>query len=188
MSALKVGRDGADLTVLRPFSRLQGGNLEINFGPAGDGTLPTSMTMPLLATGRWLDVNGEAIYGTRGFPWGSSKAECTADRANASRVDKCFTFSGTTVFIIYLRWPGVPDGGGGGGGGDGGDGRVIHAALVKPTAATTVTLLGHPGTELKHAETSDGFRISVPAMAPDELGCELDLCHAFVFKVTAVAL
>ena len=37
------------------------GNLEINFGPAGDGRLPTAMVQPLLGTGRWLETNGEAI-------------------------------------------------------------------------------------------------------------------------------
>ena len=30
------------------------GNLEINFGPTGDGRLPASMVRPLLGTGRWL--------------------------------------------------------------------------------------------------------------------------------------
>lgn len=40
------------------------GNLEINFGPTGDGRLPTAMVQPLLGTGRWLQTNGEAIYNT----------------------------------------------------------------------------------------------------------------------------
>ncbi len=43
------------------------GNLLLNIGPRPDGTLTDEETNVLLETGKWLDVNGEAIYGTR--PW-----------------------------------------------------------------------------------------------------------------------
>ena len=42
------------------------GNLEINFGPSGDGHLPSEMVQPLLGTGRWLKINGDAIYNSSG--------------------------------------------------------------------------------------------------------------------------
>jgi alpha-L-fucosidase len=41
------------------------GNLLLNIGPKADGTIPEGMQQRLLAIGSWLDVNGEAIYGTR---------------------------------------------------------------------------------------------------------------------------
>ncbi|MGA7719690.1 MAG: alpha-L-fucosidase [Ignavibacteriaceae bacterium] len=43
------------------------GNLLLNVGPKPDGTITQEQTNVLLSIGKWLDVNGEGIYGTR--PW-----------------------------------------------------------------------------------------------------------------------
>lgn len=50
-------------------------NLLLNVGPKPDGTIQPEHVERLEAIGRWLKVNGEAIYGTRGrvipeTPWG----------------------------------------------------------------------------------------------------------------------
>lgn len=42
-----------------------GGNLLLNIGPTDDGRIPVFMRERLLDIGRWLKINGEAIYGTR---------------------------------------------------------------------------------------------------------------------------
>ena len=53
-----------------------GGNYLLNIGPRGDGSVVEFEKEVLLGIGEWLDVNGEAIYGTEsaGFPdvpdWG----------------------------------------------------------------------------------------------------------------------
>lgn len=41
------------------------GNLLLNIGPKPDGTIPEPQKNILLSIGKWLDVNGEAIYGSR---------------------------------------------------------------------------------------------------------------------------
>lgn len=43
----------------------RGGNLLLNVGPKPDGTIPDHLAERLRDIGAWLDVNGEAIYGTR---------------------------------------------------------------------------------------------------------------------------
>jgi len=43
----------------------RGGNLLLNVGPTADGRIPVIMQERLSEIGKWLDINGEAIYETR---------------------------------------------------------------------------------------------------------------------------
>lgn len=71
-----------------------GGNLLLNVGPRGDGTLCPMQVARLKSVGAWLKSNGEAIYGTR--PW-----MVTAARADDGR-DVRFTSRGDHVYAIAI--------------------------------------------------------------------------------------
>ncbi len=53
--------------LIRHFVRLvaAGGGLTINVGPSADGQIPLLQQERLLDLGHWLEVNGEAVYGSR---------------------------------------------------------------------------------------------------------------------------
>jgi alpha-L-fucosidase len=72
----------------------KGGNLLLNVGPRGDGTLCPMQVKRLRAVGAWLRVNGEAIYGTK--PWSLSEAKTKDGR------EVRFTAKGGAVYALVL--------------------------------------------------------------------------------------
>lgn len=87
------------------------GNLLLNIGPKPDGTITDEETNVLLGTGKWLNINGEAIYGTR--PWkvyGEGPTESASGSFADQKVpfnakDIRFTTKGHTLYAIALGVP-----------------------------------------------------------------------------------
>ena len=60
-----------------------GGGMTLNVGPAADGKIPLLQQERLLDLGRWLDINGEAIYGTRPYKKFYEMKMVTVSRSDA---------------------------------------------------------------------------------------------------------
>lgn len=71
------------------------GNFLLNVGPTSDGVILPAFEERLTQMGTWLEVNGEAIYGSR--PWKSQNDTVTPGVWYTSKND--------TVYAIVLHWP-----------------------------------------------------------------------------------
>jgi alpha-L-fucosidase len=71
----------------------QGGNYLLNIGPKPDGSVPEESIRILEQVGRWLAVNGKAIYATDG---GASVSFGNYDN---------FTRKGNTLYVHVYFWP-----------------------------------------------------------------------------------
>jgi alpha-L-fucosidase len=146
------------------------GNLLLNIGPRSDGTIPEQVQQVLLDVGAWLNVNGEAIYGTR--PWrtyGEGPTKVTAgsfhdtDVANFKPEDFRFTAKGDALYIIGLAWPASGE-------------AVVRslATIVGSKPVASVDLLGGDPS-LHFEQRGDGLHVHLPARPPAK--------YAYVLRV-----
>jgi alpha-L-fucosidase len=139
------------------------GALLLNIGPRPDGTIPEPEQEILLEIGRWLEVNGEAVYGTR--PWkiyGEGPTEVfegafqDIKRTEFTAQDVRFTARGDTLYAIVLGWPE--------------SGEVVIQSLSTsqahyPAAIKQVELLGAKGA-VQWSRDAHGLKVKLPAEKP----------------------
>ena len=68
----------------------KGGNYLLNVGPTAEGIIPQASQDNLRTVGRWLKVNGEAVYGAAMSPFGEEFGEYTARGSRDVRGQKLF--------------------------------------------------------------------------------------------------
>ncbi|MCL3782548.1 alpha-L-fucosidase [Prolixibacteraceae bacterium JC049] len=150
-----------------------GGNLCLNVGPASDGKIPVIQQQRLMEIGKWLKVNGEAIYGTTKYrtSWQWSKGNrkfklrkdgdsyTTADYILHQTVDQqpgkavkqaFFTQKGNKVFAILPKWPG----------------KTMKITEVDATKVKSVSLLGVQG-KLKWKKSGKNIVVTMPTYDPN---------------------
>jgi alpha-L-fucosidase len=146
------------------------GALLLSIGPTAEGVIPDEVRNILAEMGKWLEVNGEAIYGASPWMWsgeGPTKMIrygpfCEADKLKYTARDFRFTVRDDSLYAICLGWPGNE--------------AVIEtiAKYVYPEEIQSVKMLGLDR-ELEWKMTSQGLKISVP--------CDRPCDHAYTFKI-----
>jgi alpha-L-fucosidase len=147
------------------------GALLLNIGPRPDGIIPEQEQIILREIGRWLAVNGEAIYATR--PWkifgeGPTQVKegyfTDTDRPPYTSHDFRFTTLGKTLYAICLGQP---------------EGQVLVSSLApsKGLLAGSINQVSLVGTSqpLPWSLDEDGLKVQVPAELPGQ--------HAWVLKI-----
>ncbi len=156
------------------------GNLLLSIPLRGDGSIDEDERAFLQGMARWMDVNSEAIFGTR--PWtvyGEGPSTVAAAQKGPfggardvqdqpyTAADVRFTTKDGALYATLFAWPA--------------DGRALVTALgvQAPASArvTAVALLGYSGS-LTWTQDGAGLHVTLPAAPP----CE----HAFVLKISGV--
>ncbi|XP_005420197.2 plasma alpha-L-fucosidase [Geospiza fortis] len=127
-----------------------GGNLLMNIGPTHDGRIAVVFEERLRQVGSWLEVNGEAIYGTK--PWRAQNDTVTPG------VWYTFTPKEGKVNAIFLNWP---------------VSRILE--LGEPRAKpgeTQVKLAGYRELLKWVALGEKGMVIALPQLTPQQMPCQ----------------
>uniref|UniRef100_A0A2K6U121 Alpha-L-fucosidase n=1 Tax=Saimiri boliviensis boliviensis TaxID=39432 RepID=A0A2K6U121_SAIBB len=134
-----------------------GGNYLLNIGPTKDGLIVPIFQERLLAVGKWLSINGEAIYASK--PWRVQWEN------NATFV--WYTSKGSTVYAIFKHWP---------------ENGLLNLVSPITTSTTKIMMLGIQGDLKWSADPDKGLLVSLPQLPPSAVPVEF----AWTIKLAGV--
>ena len=152
----------------------RGGNLCLNVGPTADGRIPVIMEQRLLDIGKWLEVNGEGIYGTKAWHNPAEfkkpvalkedkKEKSAAEAAETSTGRSVFyTIKGEDLYVLSTKWPE----------------KAIDIEGFKVAKDCNIKLLGSDKMA-KFKNKKGHLLIEMPKVTPNELNSK----YAYVFKI-----
>ncbi len=121
----------------------KGGNFLLNVGPDASGQIPPASVERLQAVGRWMKVNGEAIYATDASPF--------PRRLSWGRITQKRTATGaTTLYLHVWDWPA--------------EGKILLPTLAETPAKGALLATG---AAVSAEHTAEGLVVTLPAAAPD---------------------
>jgi len=131
----------------------RGGNFLLNVGPTADGLIPVIMQERLIDIGKWLNVNGEAIYETR-------RNTLTDEQFKECKV--YYTKKGKIIYAIITSW--LNDN--------------IELTINEKEKIKSVKMLGYNG-DIKWSVKGQKLIVSIPPLTINLLPC----MHAWSFKI-----
>lgn len=145
------------------------GNLLLNIGPNSEGEITTEQQDVLRKIGGWLQVNGEAIYGSR--PWlvaaegdvkGTSGAFSDNKESEYTAQDIRFTMKGDNLYAISLSWTNE---------------EITIRSITDGLKINNVSMLGSDE-KIAWQQASDGLKIKFPKEKPTEYAHTLKITYS----------
>ncbi|HEY3244269.1 MAG TPA: alpha-L-fucosidase [Phycisphaerae bacterium] len=124
----------------------KGGNFLLNVGPTAEGRIPPESVERLHQIGRWMEANGDSIYGTsagpfKSLPWGRCTQKALGDNV-------------TRFYLHVFEWPK--------------DQRLVIGGLLNEAKRARLVSAGEKSS-LDTSRDGDALVVKVPREAPDPI-------------------